>query len=367
MSHLRIPPSSDPAIALELSERQQAVLRALVTAYIAEAAPVGSSMVSHMLTFPLSSASIRSTVAELREHGFVEQPHKSAGSVPTTRAIEAFVYYLMDESELGEYEQQALRDAFDDVDASGALRVASTLLSERARQLGFIVAPRVASIRLQHVSFVRAASDRVLVVMVTRSGRVHRRVIGHAGVRDQAELDRIAATLNERVVGRTLAEVRDRLRRELLPLRDRANDLLARALVLGLQALEERAPGPPDLMLGTRRALLEQPEFRDPERIRELFSAIETGETLLDLLDRIALDEGVHVAVGSALEVAELRHCALVAATYGREGDAPQGVLGVIGPSRMDYRRVIPLVEYCSQIVSSKLTWADESEAISIA
>ena len=110
--------------------------------------------------------------------------------------------------------------------------------------------------------------------------------------------------------------------------------------------------------------MLDQPEFRDPELVRDLFSAIEEGATLLELLDGIVFAEGVYVALGDELQAAELRRCALVAAPYGRRGEAPQGVLGVIGPCRMDYRRVIPLVEYCSTIVSRKLALADESRAI---
>jgi heat-inducible transcriptional repressor len=363
MATLRNPEASQADRALELSERERLVLRALVAAYIAEAAPVGSGTISHLLSVPLSSASIRSTVAALRDRGLVEQPHKSAGSIPTSQAIQVFVHHLMDEPELAEYERRSLRASFDDVDATGAVRLASTLLSERARQLGFAVAPRLPSIRLQHVSFVRASSERVLVVLVARSGRVHRRTIEHAGVRDQADLDRIAAMLNERIVGHTLSEVRSLLQEELAQLRNRAGDLLARALSLGLRALAIDEAGPPDLLLGTRLALLDQPEFHDPERIRELFTAIETGESLLELLDRVVLAEGVQVALGDELEATELRRLALVAAPYGREGDSPQGVLGVIGPCRMDYRRVIPLVEYCSTIVSNKLVSADETAA----
>lgn len=345
--------------ALVLGERHRAVLRALVAAYIAEAAPVGSATLSHLMSSPISSASIRAAVAELREKGLVEQPHKSAGSVPTARAIEVFVRQLMDPPRLTPYEQQSLRASFADVDASDAVALASQVLSERARQLGFVVAPQLPRIRLQHVSFVRVATDRILVLLVARSGRVHRRVIEHAGGGDQRELDRIAAVLNERIVGRTLSEVRRRLRDELLQLRASAGDQVERALALGLEALELDEPDEPDLLLGTRLALLEQPEFQEPARIRELFAAIEAGETLLALLDRVVDAEGVHVALGDDLATSELRHCAVVAATYGREGDSPQGILGVIGPCRMDYRRVIPLVELCSAVVSSKLSSAD--------
>ena len=360
MPQLHRPSALRPDASTELSDRERTVLRALVSAHIAEAAPVGSSLLSHLLPVPLSSASIRTTVAELRGRGLVEQPHKSAGSVPTTRAIEVFVDELMEEPALAEYERRSLRDCFAGLDGSGAVHLASTLLSERACQLGFVVAPSLPSIRLQHVSLVRVASERVLVVLVACSGRVHRRTVEHPGGDDQRELDRIAATLNERVVGHTLDEVLVRLRDELAQLRARANDLLERALRLGLQALDVDEPDSPDLLLGTRLALLGQPEFHDLEQVRELFAAIETGACLVDLVDRLVDADGVHVALGEALELAELHRFALVAAPYGRQGEPPQGVLGVIGPCRMDYRRVIPLVDYCSTIVSDKLALADE-------
>ena len=169
MSPLRRPGLSEGTAALDMSERQRTVLRALVAAYIAQAAPVGSATISHLLSAPLSSASIRATVAELRERGLVEQPHKSAGSVPTSQAIEIFVHHLMEEPRLAEYQRRSLSDSFEGLDASGAVRLASTLLSEHARQLGFVVAPRLPSIRLQHVSFVRLSSEQVLVVLVAVS------------------------------------------------------------------------------------------------------------------------------------------------------------------------------------------------------
>jgi heat-inducible transcriptional repressor len=349
--------------SLDLSERQRIVLRALVAAYIAEAAPVGSATLSHLLSSPLSSASIRHTMGELRELGLVDQPHSSAGRVPTNQAIQIFVEQLMaePEAELGDYERRSLRNSFDGIDASAAVGMVGSVLSERARQLGFVVTPSLERVRLQHVSFVRLSSERLLVVLVARTGRVHQRVVEEPNPKDQVELDRIAALLNERIHNLSLDDLRLRLAEELDGLRYRANNAVAEALALGLRAIDVDEDGPADIWLGTRLALLDQPEFHDPERIRELYSAIETGESLLGIVERVVGGEGVSVAVGDQLDDPELRRCALVAAPYGRAGEAPQGVLGVIGPCRMDYRRVIPLVDYCSLLVSRKLALADEA------
>jgi heat-inducible transcriptional repressor len=162
--------------------------------------------------------------------------------------------------------------------------------------------------------------------------------------------------LNERVAGRTLPEVRDRLAREAQALRREANQLLARVFELGARALAAADGQAGDIVIETRLALLDQPEFSDPRRVRDFFEAIETKERLLEVLDRMLAPEGVSVAFGEEFEDPALRRCALVATPYGEgAGDAPLGVLGVIGPSRMDFSRVIALVDYFSKLITGKL------------
>jgi heat-inducible transcriptional repressor len=234
--------------------------------------------------------------------------------------------------------------------------VTSHLLSERTRLLGFMVAPRFDSVVLQHMSLVRLSSERVLAVLVSSEGAAYRRVIEDdapdpAG---QPELDRMAALLNERVAGHSLREVRGMLEREAYQLRREAGRLLIRALELGAKALPSADELEADLVITTRLALLDQPEFHDPQRIRELLEAVETKERLLEVLDQVLEGEGVSVALGGEVDDPALHRCALVATPYGTDR-APMGALGVIGPSRMDYGRVIPLVGYFSQIVTKKL------------
>jgi heat-inducible transcriptional repressor len=221
-----------------------------------------------------------------------------------------------------------------------------------------VVTPRLDRVVLQHVSLVRITTDRILVVLVSQSGEAHRRLIDDDPGSDQAELDRIAAMLNERIVGRTLPEVRAALAREARLLRRRADRLLTRAIDLGARALACDDGEAVDLVIETRLALLDQPEFRDPRRIRDVFAAVETKERLLEVIDQMLGDEGVSVAFGEEVDEPSLRCCALVATRYGNRADdaqGPVGVLGVIGPSRMDYGRVIALVEYLSQVMTERL------------
>jgi heat-inducible transcriptional repressor len=325
----------------------------MVMAYVGSAAPVGSKTVSHVLPVNLSPASIRTTLAELTELGLVSKPHRSAGRVPTECGLRCFVDELLAPNNLGAYEKRTIAYSLDDAIVDSVASIASQLLSERTRQLGFVVAPRIDRVALQHVSLVRITTDHVLAVLVSQTGATHRRVIEDDSTDDQADLDRIAAMLNERVAGLTLREARAGLAREARALRHRADRWVERVLELGSVAVAADADGPIDLVLGTRLALLEQPEFHDPSRIRDLFATIETKERLVEVLDRMVEAGGTRVAFGDEVDEPGLHDCAVVAASYGGPG-APVGMLGVIGPTRMDYGRVIPLVDFLSHAITEK-------------
>jgi heat-inducible transcriptional repressor len=340
-----------------LTDRQRHVLRALVVAYVAAAAPVGSATLSKLLSVRLSSASVRNTLAELSSFGLIQQPHASSGRVPTTEGIRLFIDRLLDLGELTQYQRRSIDRSFDEAQADHMAQLASQVLSDHTHQLGFVVAPRIERLALRQVSFVRLAFDRVLAVLVDTHGQAHQRVIEDplVGTRvDQADLDRMSAALSERIAGRTLGAARKILRREVRSLRSRASRLLEQALQLGLLAAEAAMASPDagDLVIATRLELLEQPEFSDPERLRELLATLERGERLVDLLEGLLEGEGVSVALGDELETHGLGGCALVATSYGDSA----GMLGVIGPTRMDYERIIPLVNYCSQMVTDKLS-----------
>ena len=342
----------------DLSARQASVLRAIVQAYVGEAAPIGSQTLAHLLPIPVSPASVRTTLAELAGMGLVEQPHTSSGRIPTERGLRLFVDRLLDPKQLdasnvASYEMRNITHSVDEAEPDTVVNVASQLLSECTHQLGFVVAPRLERIVLSRISLVRLSSERVLVVLVSKNGGAHRRVIAGDSEWNQRELDRTAVLLSERAAGRTLVEVRAALVEEAERLRDRADELLTRAIDLGRRAVAV-GDDEVDLVIATRLALLDQPEFRDPQRIRDLFAALETKQRLLEVLDRMLGSSGVCVAFGDEVDEPGLRRCALVASHYGGP-ESPLGMLGVIGPVRMDYGRVIPLVDYLSQAITGRL------------
>ncbi len=345
-----------------LNDRQARVMRAVVGAYVGAAAPVGSKTIANLLSTRLSSASIRNTMSELAELGLIEKPHSSAGRVPTEAGLRLFVDHLLTPRGVAPEQQRRLRHDFEEADLDGAMKVVSQFLSDNTQQLGFVLLPRLERVRLRHISLIRMSVDRVMVVLVTESGRTFHRVVEDNECGPQPELDRIAPLLNDRIVGRTLNEVRENMAVEATQLSAQAGSLLARAVVLGQRSLEA-APEldePSDLVVATRLALLDQPEFHDTSRLRDLFAAMEDNEKLASLLEGLLEAQGVHVSLGDELAEPGLQHCALVSSPYGfgagtcESGPGAQGLVGVIGPSRMDYPRVIPLVGLCSRMVAEK-------------
>jgi heat-inducible transcriptional repressor len=356
MAGRKVIPDSREGDIPALSARQERVLRAVVGSYVGGGTPVGSSTIAQLLPVNLSAATIRSVMSELSELGLLGKSHASAGRVPTELGLRVFVTQLLSRRDLGDYERRDIADAMEDAHGDAVMRVASDVLSRHTHQLGFAVTPRLERLVLRHASLVRLSTTHVLVVLVAQSGVAHRCLIEDPGLSDQADLDRIASALNDRIAGRTLPEVREALAQEVRALRSQADRFRARALRIAERALAAVPGGPGDLVLGTWLALLDQPEFRDPERLRALHRAIETEERLVALLDEILRKErGPRVAFSDEIGEPALRHCALVVAPYGGTA-APLGVLGVVGPSRMDYARVIPLVDYLSQLVTERLS-----------
>lgn len=339
---------------LPLSERQQTVLRALVRAYVGAAAPVGSATLSQTLSVKLSSASIRNTMAELAELGLIEQPHASAGRLPTEQGLRLFVDELMRAHDVVGWERRTIAMQMGELGVDDPLEAASTVLAERTRQLGFAVLPRLDRVALRHVSLIRLSRERVLVVLVSLSGATYQRILNDDRSGAQAELERIEAEFNQRLGGHSLLELRELLEVERERLRGRAAELQHRTLLAAVRALTGEARARGDVLLSSRTPVLEQPEFHDPERVRGLLLAVEAREALLTFLDQVLEQPGVVVTFGGEVGLPELRDCAVVTAPCAA-GAESLGLVGVLGPSRMDYPRVVPLVELLSELVAEKM------------
>jgi heat-inducible transcriptional repressor len=333
----------------ELSARARQILYHCVTEYVATGEPVGSRTLSKKSSLDLSPASIRNVLSDLEEMGYLRQPHTSAGRVPTDRAFRLFIDGLMQVRELTNDEEVSIRDRFASIEpGQNVMRETGKLLSELTGTAAVVVAPRPETQVLRQVRFLRTGPDEVLAVLVMTSGTVHNRFL-HATV-TEAELLGIHNLLDDVVEGRTLGDLRDLFERRLQGDRVAQDNLHTRAFALGGAALED-AVGQTNLVIEGQERLLEKPEFDDPGNVRRLVTALDARATLIKLLDLAMQGKGGHVVVGDETEGLGGGHLAIVGAPYTAHGHAA-GTVGVIGPTRMDYPRVVPLVAATAHAMS---------------
>jgi len=335
----------------EIEPRDQAILKAIVQDYIVTAAPVSSRAIVRRHHLTVSAATVRNVMADLAELGLITQPHTSAGRVPTDLGYRFYVDTLLSTQGPSEAERQIITAPPTDGGVEGLLASSSRLLSGLTHHVGMVSAPCLGETVLEHIELVRLDRHRILAILVSGSNYVQNRIFHTDREVSEAELGRISRHLNERFHGLSLEEVRERAARELRQTREIYYHLI-------MEAVRDARLTPDSathlLFLEGASTLLDEPEFDDIDRARELLTALEERHDLLNILDRVVEAEGVQVFIGAETELGKNVDCSVVAAKYGVEGRV-LGAVGVIGPRRMDYSRIIPLVELTSQVVERKL------------
>jgi len=341
-----------PSLA-ELDERAREIFRRIVESYLESGEPVGSRTLSKS-GLALSPASIRNTMQDLTELGLLGAPHISAGRLPTHAGLRLFVDGLLEVGDLGEQERRAidarLRGAGRNYE--DALNEASSLLSGLAGGAAMVVTPtRDAGVK--HVEFVALGGDRTLAIMVFEDGTVENRLIRlPAGVTPSA-LQEASNFLNGRLRGRTLVEAKGDLRVELDRAKRELDETAARLVEDGLAAWSGHEGDARALIVRGRANLLEAREALDDlERVRSLFDDLEQKEQLIHLLDMVRDGEGVRIFIGAETRLFSLSGSAVVAAPYMTGSQRVLGAIGVIGPARLNYARIIPLVDYTARVLS---------------
>ena len=338
----------------QLSDRARHLLRALIEKYISDGQPVGSRTLSRAAGLELSPATVRNVMADLEEMGLVVSPHTSAGRVPTTRGIRFFVDSLVSLKRLEEREVEVLRSRLQvDGDGQALLKTVSRLLSDMTHMAGLVMIPRRARFALRHVEFLPLADQRILAILVVNEREVQNRVIQTERRYSESELQRAANYLNEHFVGQDILAVRDRLIGELRETRDSMNHLMLTAIDVASAAFAP-SDGGDDYVLSGQTQLMGIDELGNVEKLRHLFEAFQRKRQLLGLLDRCLQADGMHIFIGEEAGQSVFEDCSVVTSTYAIDGQ-PVGVLGVIGPTRMDYERVIPLVDTTARLLGAAL------------
>ncbi len=342
----------------ELSERDNQILQAVIEEFIATAEPVGSRNLTKKYALGVSPATVRNVMADLEELGLLTQPHTSAGRQPTDLAYRYYVDHLMGSRGVRPDERRRLRRHLagasrDDVEE--LLDTTCRALSSMAHLVGLVAAPRFEARVFRHIDFVLLRPGRVLVVLVSESGAVYHRPVDAPEVDDQARLDRMGEYLNHLLEGLPLSAVRDRILAEMESERAAVDALFHRALTLGDRALRSAdRSGDSGVFVGDPGPLLEQPEFHSPDRLKGILETFEKKGLLIKLLDRACAEPGVQVVIGRENPSEDLQGCSVVVSNYG-SGDRVLGSLGVIGPTRMPYPRVVALVDYTARLLGETL------------
>ena len=342
----------------ELNERSLHLLKALVARYIREGIPVGSKTLAQDASVSLSSASIRNVMAELEEAGFIRSPHTSAGRVPTDLGYRLFVDSVMTTSATVTSQDTGVIDNVRsqlslDKSPTELVESASNILSNITHQAGLVLLPRNESLSFRQVEFLPLSSQRVLVILVLDEHEVQNRVIHTDRDYTEAELQQAASFVNQHYSGRDVQEVRSALLASMQEDKSVIDQLMQAAIDFASKALEGVEQQGSDYVVAGQANLLDgSPE--DVYRLRELFDAFQQKKDILHLMERCAQSDGVQIFIGEESGYEVLDDFSLITAPYQSPGH-PIGVLGVIGPTRMAYERVVPIVDITARLLSIAL------------
>lgn len=350
-----MPPYILPTMITELNARSRDILKSVVESYVETGEPVGSRTLSRKLDLGLSAASIRNVMADLEDAGLLYSPHTSAGRLPTDMGVRLFVDGLLQSGQLSSEDREAIEKqcAAAGRSVTQMLEETSSVMSGLSRCAGLVMAPKAEGM-LKHIEFVPLGPGRALVVMVTDTGMVENRVIELPMGLSPSALIEATNYLSARLVGHSIADARDSIATEIQADRSQIDTLTTKVVEAGLATWSDIASGDGVLIVSGQSNLLEDvTALADLERIRALFSALEAKQNLWRLLDEAESAQGVQIFIGAENNLFSMAGCSMIVAPYtnGDGGNKVVGAIGVLGPTRMNYARIIPMVDYTAKVV----------------
>jgi heat-inducible transcriptional repressor len=336
-----------------LSERSKRILEAIIEEYISSAEPVGSRAISRRHGLSLSPATIRNVMADLEDMDFLASPHTSAGRIPTDKAFRFYVDSLLTVGTIDPEQKELIQRQYRlyGKDVGEIFKETSRILSSLSHYMGVVVTPRFTTTMFRHIEFIKLGGRRILAILVSKSGIVQNKIVETDDNLSSEDLVRMSNYLNNLLKGLSISELRSRILREMQDEKVRYDEMLAKALKLSEQTLDENGT---EVFIEGQVNILEQPEFADVGKMREVFRAFEEKGQLISLLDRCMESDGVHIFIGAENYMHHLESMSVITAPY-MSGKETVGVLGVIGPTRMGYDRVIPIVDYTAKVLSKLL------------
>lgn len=338
-----------------LNERAAILLKQLVASYIHDGQPVGSKQLAQDAGLSISSATIRNVMSSLEDKGLVIAPHTSAGRIPTEQGLRMFVDNLLEvqpiEKELISQLQQKLDP---DKDMSELMSEASQVVSEMTKMAGIISIPQQTSAKLRHIEFLPLPDKRVLAIMVTNEKNVQNKVLHLDKEYSADELQQAANFLNQQFTGQNVDEIRASLLQDLDRSRRDVDNVMKTAVEMAGRALSDDATDKPEFIVQGEKNLVRYNDNTNREQLQQLFEIFDRKREMLGLFDRCVNDEGVKIFIGHEAGFEGFGDCSVITAPYSVDGK-PIGVLGVIGPARMNYDHVIPVVDVTARLLSDAL------------
>lgn len=337
----------------ELNDRTRRILKLVVDAYVETGEPIGSRAISEKLGMSLSPATIRHAMAELEDRGLLYAPHTSAGRLPTESGMTVFVEGLLELDHLSRDEQsqiEAKMNAARGQTLTDVLEQTSRFLSGLSSCAGLVFAPKSED-PVRQVEFVLLGPGRALAVLVTSAGMIENRLLDVTTDITATELTRAANYLNSRIADKTLSQAAAQIRTDLQADRTQLDALTTRVVEAGIASLAPDADGGHLFIKGQANLLDDVTALADLERIRSLFDALETKESMLKLLQATTQGEGVKIYIGAENKLFNHSGCSMIVSPYRSQDARVMGAIGVIGPTRLNYGRIIPVINYTSQII----------------
>jgi len=346
----------------EFKDREQQILKLLVDHYIEQGTPIGSRTLSNLPGIDISAASVRNVMGDLEQMGLLKSPHTSAGRVPTSKAYRVFVDTLLEVQEPDSSAVLDLQSALSSGTSHQSLVTAATQhLSGFTRMAGMVTVPRRDGNDIQRIEFVPLSEQRVLAILIINNEDVQNRIIEVERNYTKEELDGFSRFLNDQYLGRPLQQVRDRVHADLNKTRQDMSDLMELMVdVAGKVFSEDEPQVEEDMVVAGETNLMTHADLGDVQKLHGLFEAFQQKRDIYALLERCVSADGVQIFIGQESGYDALDECSLVTAPYEQNGKV-LGVLGVVGPKRMEYARVIPIVDVTSRLLSAALNGRTQS------
>jgi|SRR5690554_2453418 len=339
----------------ELSEREKTILRYVIHQFILTAAPVGSRNIAKKYEIGLSPASVRNIMSDLEEAGFINHPHTSAGRIPTDKGYRFYVDSLMDIHHMKKSEKDYIKEKLEEApETDDILRISSSLLTKITKQLACVTYPRLETGVLEKIQIVSLSSTRILVVISIKSGLVKTITLELSSEIDESNIEPVQSLLNERLSGLTFSEIRKTFNERFRDFIDEGDNAIMRLFFDSVDKIFKDVLKKENVVIAGAKNIIKQPEFENPERFQSIIELIEDKDIIVHILEKSSDSNDIFISIGSENEDIKLNDYSLITKEY-KFGET-NGVVGIIGPKRMEYSKIVSIVNFMSQVISETLT-----------